>query len=168
MLRYPKLAERSFVVSSFGKTYHCTGWKVGYCIAPENLMVEFRKVHQFNVFSVNSVAQVAFAEVMKKKELYEELSAFYAGKRDFFRTAIQSSPFKLLPCEGTYFQLASYTRISDERDTDFVKRITREAGVAAIPVSVFYRHHIDNSIIRFCFAKEEETLKRAAERLVRI
>lgn len=168
VLRYPKLAERSFVVSSFGKTYHCTGWKVGYCIAPENLMAEFRKVHQFNVFSVNSVMQVAFAEVMKKKELYEELSAFYAKKRDFFRTAIQSSRFKLLPCEGTYFQLASYTRISDERDTDFVKRITREAGVAAIPVSVFYRHHIDNSIIRFCFAKEEETLKRAAERLVRI
>lgn len=168
VLRYPKLAERSFVVSSFGKTYHCTGWKVGYCIAPANLMNEFRKVHQFNVFSVNSVAQVAFAEVMKRKDLYEELNVFYGQKRDYFRNAVQSSRFKLLPCEGTYFQLASYTRISDERDTEFVKRMTRDMGVAAIPVSVFYRHHIDNSIIRFCFAKEEETLKRAAEKLVRI
>ncbi len=168
VLRYPKLAERAFVVSSFGKTYHCTGWKVGYCIAPENLMSEFRKVHQFNVFSVNSVAQAAFAEVMKRTDLYEELGAFYQKKRDFFRSAIQSSRFKLLPCEGTYFQLAAYNRISEERDIEFVKRMTRDKGVAAIPVSVFYRHHIDNSVIRFCFAKEEETLKRAAELLCKI
>ncbi len=168
ILRYPKLAERAFVVSSFGKTYHCTGWKVGYCIAPENLMSEFRKVHQFNVFSVNSVAQAAFAEVIKRKELYEELGAFYQQKRDFFRSAIQSSRFKLLPCQGTYFQLAAYNRISEERDTEFVKRMTRDNGVAAIPVSVFYRHHIDNSVVRFCFAKEEETLKRAAELLCKI
>ncbi|HRG89164.1 MAG TPA: methionine aminotransferase [Chitinophagales bacterium] len=168
VLRYPKLAERSFITGSFGKTYHTTGWKVGYCIAPKNLMAEFRKVHQFNVFSVNSVAQVAFAELLKQKDLYLELNAFYQQKRDYFRRAIQSSRFNLLKCEGTYFQLVSYSKISDERDLEFVKRMTRDMGVAAIPVSVFYRHNIDNSIIRFCFAKEEETLKRAADLLVRI
>lgn len=168
VLRYPKLAERSFVVSSFGKTFHTTGWKVGYCIAPKNLMAEFRKVHQFNVFSVNSVAQIAFAEILKRKELYLELNSFYQGKRDFFQRAIQSSRFNLLKCEGTYFQLASYSRISDERDIEFVRRMTKDMGVAAIPVSVFHRSHSDNSIIRFCFAKEEETLKRAAELLTKI
>lgn len=168
VLRYPKLAERSFVVSSFGKTFHTTGWKVGYCIAPKNLMAEFRKVHQFNVFSVNSVAQIAFAEILKRKELYLELNSFYQGKRDFFQRAIQSSRFNLLKCEGTYFQLASYSRISEERDIEFVRRMTKDMGVAAIPVSVFHRSHSDNSIIRFCFAKEEETLKRAAELLTKI
>jgi len=168
VLRYPKLAERSFVIGSFGKTYHTTGWKIGYCIAPKNLMNEFRKVHQFNVFSVNSIAQVAFAEVLKRKELYLELNSFYQQKRDYFRKAIQSSRFNLLKCEGTYFQLVSYSKISDERDLEFVKRMTRDIGVAAIPVSVFYRHHIDNSIIRFCFAKEEETLKRAAEKFTKM
>ena len=168
VLRYPKLAERAFVVNSFGKTYHNTGWKVGYCIAPKNLMAEFRKVHQFNVFSVNSVAQVAFDEALKQKDLYLELNAFYQTKRDYFRQAIQSSRFKLLNCEGTYFQLAGYSRISEERDTEFVRRMTKDMGVAAIPVSVFYRHQVDNSIIRFCFAKEEETLKRAADLLIKI
>lgn len=165
VLRYPKLAERSFVIGSFGKTYHTTGWKVGYCIAPKNLMNEFRKVHQFNVFSVNSVAQVAFAEIIKRKELYLELNSFYQQKRDYFRRAIQSSRFKALKCEGTYFQIVSYSKISEERDLEFVKRMTKDIGVAAIPISVFYRHHIDKSVIRFCFAKEEETLKRAAEKL---
>ena len=168
VLRYPKLAERAFVVNSFGKTYHNTGWKVGYCIAPKNLMAEFRKVHQFNVFSVNSVAQVAFDEALKQKDLYLELNAFYQAKRDYFRQAIQSSRFKLLNCEGTYFQLVSYSRISEERDVEFVRRMTKDMGVAAIPVSVFYRHQVDNSIIRFCFAKEEETLKRAADLLIKI
>ncbi len=165
VLRYPKLAERSFVIGSFGKTYHTTGWKVGYCIAPKNLMNEFRKVHQFNVFSVSSVAQVAFAEIIRREELYLELNSFYQQKRDYFRRAIQSSRFNLLKCEGTYFQLVSYSKISDERDLEFVKRMTKEKGVAAIPVSVFYRHNNDSSIIRFCFAKEEETLKRAAEKI---
>lgn len=165
VLRYPKLAERSFVIGSFGKTYHTTDWKVGYCIAPKNLMNEFRKVHQFNVFSVNSVSQVAFSEILKKKDLYLELNSFYQQKRDFFRKAIQSSRFKSLKCEGTYFQLVSYSKISQERDLEFVKRMTRDNGVAAIPISVFYRHQTDNSIIRFCFAKEEETLKRAAEKI---
>jgi methionine transaminase len=165
VLRYPKLAERSFVINSFGKIYHTTGWKVGYCIAPKNLMNEFRKVHQFNVFSVNSIAQVAFAEIMKQKEMYGELNAFYQQRRDYFRQAIQSSRLKSLKCEGTYFQLVSYSKISEERDLDFVKRMTKEIGVAAIPISVFYRQQTDNSIIRFCFAKEEETLKRAAEKI---
>ncbi|MBK7149083.1 MAG: methionine aminotransferase [Bacteroidetes bacterium] len=168
LLRYPKLAERAFVVSSFGKTYHTTGWKIGYCIAPENLMKEFRKVHQFNVFSVHSVAQAAFAELLPQKDLYLELSAFYEAKRDFFRRAIQSSRFKALKCDGTYFQLVSYARISEERDTDFTRRMTKDYGVAAIPVSVFYRHQIDNSVIRFCFAKEDETLKCAAEKILKM
>lgn len=163
VLRYPRLAERSFTVFSFGKTYHCTGWKVGYCIAPQNLMQEFRKVHQFNVFSVNTPAQATLAEAMQHKEWLEEVNVVYQKKRDFFRLAIQSSRFRLLPCEGTYFQLASYSRISEEKDTEFVVRMTRDMGVAAIPVSVFYRHHIDHSMVRFCFAKEEDTLKRAAE-----
>ena len=163
VLRFPKLAERSFVVSSFGKTYHTTGWKVGYCIAPKNLMAEFRKVHQFNVFSVNSIAQVAYHEALKHPDLYLELNAFYQQKRDYFQRAIQSSRFRLFKCDGTYFQLASYSKISDERDLEFVKRMTRDMGVAAIPISVFYRNNTDNSVIRFCFAKEEETLKRAAE-----
>jgi methionine aminotransferase len=168
VLRYPKLAERSFVINSFGKTYHTTGWKIGYCIAPQNLTTEFRKVHQFNVFSVNSVAQMAFDAIIDKHDLYLELNDFYQQKRDYFRLAIQSSRFNLLPCEGTYFQLASYSRITEEKDTEFVRRMTRDMGVAAIPVSVFYRHHVDNSVIRFCFAKEEETLKRAADLIVKM
>lgn len=167
VLRYPKLAERSFVINSFGKTYHNTGWKVGYCIAPKNLMVEFRKVHQFNVFSVNSLAQVAYDEALNHKDLYLELNTFYQAKRDYFRSAIKASRFKLLECQGTYFQLASYSRISEERDTEFVRRMTKDMGVAAIPVSVFYRHQVDNSIVRFCFAKEEETLKKAADLICR-
>jgi methionine aminotransferase len=168
ILRFPKLAERAFVINSFGKTYHNTGWKVGYCIAPKNLMAEFRKVHQFNVFSVNSIAQIAFAEIMDHKDLYLELSAFYQQKRDFFRSAIQQSRFKLLDCQGTYFQLAAYSRITEEKDTEFVRRMTKDMGVAAIPVSVFYRHQVDNSVVRFCFAKEEETLKRAADLICRM
>lgn len=165
VLRYPKLAERSFVIGSFGKTYHTTGWKVGYCIAPKDLMNEFRKVHQFNVFSVNSVAQIAFAEILKRSNFYLELNSFYQQKRDYFRKAVQASRFKLLKCEGTYFQLVSYSKISQERDLEFAKRMTKDVGVAGIPISVFYRQQIDNSILRFCFAKEEETLKRAAEKI---
>lgn len=168
VLRYPKLAERSFVINSFGKTYHTTGWKIGYCIAPQNLTAEFRKVHQFNVFSVNSAAQMAFDSILDKPDLYLELNDFYQQKRDFFRSAIQSSRLKLLPCEGTYFQLATYSKITEEKDTEFVRRMTRDMGVAAIPVSVFYRHHVDDSVIRFCFAKEEETLKRAADLIVKM
>lgn len=168
VLRFPKLAERSMVVNSFGKTYHATGWKVGYCIAPKNLTTEFRKVHQFNVFSVNSPAQFAYSEILDHPELYQELSSFYQQKRDFFRNALKASKFKLLDCQGTYFQLVSYKNISDQKDTDFTQWLTREKGVAAIPISVFYRHGIDSKIIRFCFAKENSTLEKAAELLCKI
>jgi methionine aminotransferase len=156
------------VVSSFGKTYHTTGWKIGYCIAPEDLMSEFRKIHQFNVFCVNSVCQAAFAEIILRKELYLELGAFYQHKRDFFRDALRKSRFALPESPGTYFQLASYKNISDEKDADFVRRLTVECGVAAIPVSAFYPEAVDNKVIRFCFAKEEATLKKAADLLVKI
>jgi methionine transaminase len=167
-LCYPKLAERCFTIGSFGKTYHTTGWKVGYCIGPQNLMNEFRKVHQFNVFSVNSVSQVGFAEILKRKELYQELGAFYEAKRNFLQNALQSSRFQLLKCEGTYFQLASYKNISDEDDQSFTRRMTKENGVAAIPISVFYPDQNDNRIVRFCFAKEEDTLMRGAEKLCKM
>jgi methionine aminotransferase len=162
------LAERSFVVSSFGKTYHCTGWKVGYVIAPQNLMQEFRKVHQYNVFSVSTPAQVAFAEILKEEDMYLSLSSFYETKRNYFRDALKASRFGLLECEGTYFQLASYDQISDVKDVEFAKWLTVEKRVASIPISVFYSHIPDSRVIRFCFAKEEETLKRAAEWLSKI
>jgi methionine aminotransferase len=168
VLRYPALAERSMVVGSFGKTYHATGWKVGYCIAPRELTQEFRKVHQFNVFSVNTPMQHAYSEVLKHAHLYEGLGSFYQEKRDFFRNALRGSKFDLLDCKGTYFQLASYKKISEEKDTDFVIWLTREWKVAAIPVSVFYHRHLDEKIIRFCFAKENMTLERAAEKLNKI
>jgi methionine aminotransferase len=168
VLRYPGLAGRSMVIGSFGKTYHATGWKVGYCIAPRELTAEFRKVHQFNVFSVNTPMQHAFAEILNHPHLYEELGAFYQDKRDFFRNAIKGSKFELLDTRGTYFQLVSYKKISEEKDTDFVIWLTREWKVAAIPVSVFYHRHQDDKIIRFCFAKENETLEKAVEKLCRI
>lgn len=168
VLRYPALAERSMVVGSFGKTYHATGWKVGYCIAPRELTAEFRKVHQFNVFSVNTPMQHAYAEILAYPQLYQQLGAFYQEKRDFFRNAIKGSKFELLDCKGTYFQLASFKKISEEKDTDFVIWLTREWKVAAIPISVFYHRHLDEKIIRFCFAKENETLEKAAEKLCKI
>ncbi len=168
VLRYPALAERSMVVGSFGKTYHATGWKVGYCIAPKELMAEFRKVHQFNVFSVNMPMQHAYAEILQHPHLYEGLPAFYQEKRDFFRNAMKGSKFDLLDTRGTYFQLASYKNITDEKDTEVVKWLTKEFKVAAIPVSVFYHKTLDPKVIRFCFAKENETLERAAEQLCKI
>ena len=168
VLCYPRLAERSMVVSSFGKTYHATGWKVGYCIAPTELATEFRKAHQYNVFSVHTPTQYAYAEILKQPEIYEELPGFYQAKRDFFRTAVQGSKFDLLDCKGTYFQLASYKRVSDEKDTDFVKWLTKEMKIATIPISVFYHQHLDQKVIRFCFAKEQETLEKAAEKLHRV
>ncbi|MBS1684642.1 MAG: methionine aminotransferase [Bacteroidetes bacterium] len=168
VLRYPRLAERSVVVGSFGKTYHATGWKIGYAIAPRELMAEFRKVHQFNVFSVNTPMQYAYAEILQRPDLYEGLSSFYQEKRDFFRTAMKGSKFELLDTQGTYFQLASYKSITDEKDTEVVKWLTKEFKVAAIPVSVFYHKNLDQKIIRFCFAKENETLEKAAEQLSKI
>ena len=166
--RYPKLAERSFVVFSFGKTYHATGWKMGYILSPEKLMKEFRRVHQFNVFSVNTPIQHALAEYMKEKKHYDKLPAFYQAKRDYFLKQIKGSRFKPLPCSGSYFQLLDYSKISDEKDTEFAKRVTIEFGVASIPVSVFYNRPPDQKLLRFCFAKEDSLLKDAADKLKKI
>lgn len=165
VVRHPGLAERSFVVSSFGKTYHVTGWKIAYCLAPRELMAEFRKAHQFVVFCVNHPVQLALAEFMQERERYLGLAAFYQEKRDFFRQQLDGSRFELLPCAGTYFQSVRYAAISGEPDRDFVERLTKEHGVAAIPFSAFYRDGRDDQVIRFCFAKGEETLASAGERL---
>lgn len=159
------LREKSFIVSSFGKTYHTTGWKMGYCLAPQYLMNEFYKVHQFNVFSVNTPIQMAFAEILKNESLYLNLPHFYQEKRDYFRKLISSSRFKILPCSGTYFQLLDYSDISNEQDVEFAKRLTIEKGIAAIPISVFYNNKTDNKILRFCFAKNQKTLEMAAEKI---
>ena len=164
--RYPKLAERSIVVSSFGKTYHNTGWKIGHVLAPKELMSEFRKVHQFNVFSVNTPAQYALADFLQEKEHYLELSAFYQEKRNTFNRLLQGSNFKIRPSEGTYFQLLDYSDISDEKDTDYAIRLTKEVGVASIPVSVFYHEKNEDRFLRFCFAKADETMEKAAEKLM--
>ena len=168
VLRYPGLAERAFVVSSFGKTYHITGWKVAYCLAPRELMAEFRKAHQFIVFTVHAPSQYALAEFMKRPGWYEQLKALYQGKRDIFRQALAGSRFELLPCQGTYFQCVKYGAISDEGDRAFVERLTREHGVAAIPVSAFYPDGEDHGVIRFCFAKSAATLEQALERLIKL
>lgn len=161
--RYPELAERSFIISSFGKTYHVTGWKIGYCLAPKQLMEEFRKAHQFIVFTCNTAVQFALADFMQEASHHLELAAFYQVKRDFFVGAIAHSRFVPLPSKGTYFQLCSYEAISREPDVEFTQRMTRESAVAAIPVSVFYRDKEDNRVIRFCFAKSEQTLAKAAQ-----
>lgn len=168
ILRYPDLLERSFVSFSFGKVYHCTGWKLGYSVSSPTLMQEFRKVHQFNCFSCHTPTQVALAEYMRDKETYLGLSGFLQHKRDHFARLMEPTRFTPLPSYGSFFQLYRYDRISDEPDKDFVLRITKEYGVAAIPVSVFYQDGNDNRVIRFCFAKKEETLERAAERLIKI
>ena len=166
--RFPELAARSFVISSFGKTYHVTGWKVGYVLAPRELTVEFRRAHQFVVFTVNTPVQLALAEYLDDRSRYLELSAFYQRKRDFFRAGLASSRFELLPCAGTYFQLASYRRITDEPDATLAERLTREIGVASIPVSAFYEDPPRDRVLRFCFAKSEDTLARACERLAKV
>jgi methionine aminotransferase len=166
--RYPELAERSYIVSSFGKTYHVTGWKMGYCVAPRALMTEFRKVHQFNSFTANTPVQYAFAEYMQDQDAYLGLSAFYQRKRDLFNERMQGSRFTLMPNSGTFFQLYRYDAISDEKDTDLAIRLTKEHGVASIPVSVFYHEPVYDRVIRFCFAKKEETLVRGAEILSRV
>ena len=165
---FPGLAERSFVVSSFGKTYHVTGWKTGYVLAPRELMAEFRKVHQFNAFVTNSPVQYALAEYMQDRDAYLTLAAFYQKKRDFFLEGVKASRFQPLPSRGTFFQNLCYDRISDEKDSDLAIRLTRERGVASIPVSVFYREPPAHRVLRFCFAKSEDTLARGAEILCRI
>ena len=166
--RHPQLAERSFVVSSFGKTYHVTGWKLGYVVAPEDLMAEFRKVHQYNVFCINHPMQAAVTEFLDNKDHYLELSAFYAQKRNLFLDLIKESRFTFQPSAGTYFQNLNYADISDEADTDFAVRLTKEHKIASIPLSVFYRDGYDHKMLRFCFAKENDTLKKAAEILCKI
>lgn len=168
MLRYPDLAERSFVCFSFGKTYHCTGWKLGYCITSPELTKEFRKVHQFNCFSCHSPSQVALAEFLKNKDAYLSLGSMMQAKRDYFVNLMKDTRFELLSSKGSYFICAKYDRISDEKDTDFAIRITKEYGVAMIPVSVFYKKATDNNVVRFCFCKKNETLTAAVEKLARI
>ncbi|MBN8557951.1 MAG: pyridoxal phosphate-dependent aminotransferase [Proteobacteria bacterium] len=170
--RYPGLAARSFIISSFGKTYHVTGWKVGYVAAPAPLTAEFRKVHQFNVFTVNTPMQHGLAAYMADPQPYLGLPAFYAAKRDLFRAGLAQTRFRLLPCEGTYFQTASYADLAGpERDlseADFCQWLTREVGVAAIPLSAFYGDGFDQKTIRFCFAKQDDTLRAALGRLARL
>ncbi|QRQ86484.1 pyridoxal phosphate-dependent aminotransferase [Cupriavidus oxalaticus] len=163
--RHPELARRSFVISSFGKTYHVTGWKIGYVAAPVALMAEFRKVHQFNVFTVNTPVQHGLADYMADPAPYLQLPAFYQAKRDVFRAGLAGSRFKLLPSDGTYFQCVDYSAISDLSEADFAMWLTREIGVAAIPVSAFYSQPRESGVVRFCFAKKEETLALALERL---
>lgn len=165
VLRYPELFERSIAVYSFGKTFHSTGWKIGYCVGPKILMDEFRKVHQFNVFCVNSFVQYALADYLQDPAPYMNLPQFYQQKRDFLANALDGSRLKPLPSEGTYFQLFDYSAISDEKDTDFTIRMTTEFGVAAIPPSVFYSNGQQDQVIRLCFAKTEDMLAAAAERL---
>ena len=162
-----KLWNRSITVSSFGKSFHITGWKIGYIIAPEHLMKEIKKVHQFLVFSVNSISQVAISEYLDIVDVYS-LGNFYQQKRDFFRNLLKETKLQLLPCEGTYFQVASYANISSEDDFTFTKRLVTEFGVAAIPISPFYADGRDTKCIRFCFAKDDATLIQAAERLMKL
>ncbi|WP_018410365.1 methionine aminotransferase [Methyloversatilis thermotolerans] len=165
--RLPELARRTLVVSSFGKTFHVTGWKVGFVCAPAALSVEFRRVHQFNVFAVNTPCQLGLADYMQHAARYLQLGAFYQKKRDAFRAALQGSAFELLACSGTYFQLARHEAIAREGDQAFVRRLMREAGVASIPVSAFYHDAHDPGLVRFCFAKSDALLEQACERLRR-
>jgi methionine aminotransferase len=166
--RFKGLAERSFTIASFGKTFHSTGWKLGYCIAPKELMAEFRKIHQFIVFSANHPIQRALATYMRNSENYMELPDFYQKKRDFFLNAIRGTKFTSIPSKGTYFQLLGYESISKENDFDFAVRLTKEKKIASIPISVFYKNKTDNNLLRFCFAKDEDTLYKAAEILNQI
>jgi methionine aminotransferase len=163
--RYPEVRNRSFVVSSFGKTYHVTGWKVGYVAAPAELTAEFRKVHQFNVFTVNTPMQHGLAAYMADPAPYLELPAFYEHKRNRFRAGLEKTRFTLLPASGTYFQCVDYRAVSDLSELEFAKWLTTEIGVAAIPVSAFYQQPKESGIVRFCFAKRDQTLDLALERL---
>lgn len=165
---YPELRERSFIVASFGKLLHATGWKIGYCLAPENLMKEFRKTHQFNVFCVNNPMQWAIAEFLKSKDAYSDINGLFQQKRDFFKDLLKGSKLALLPCNGSYFQCVSYENISDEKDLVFAERLIKEYKVAGIPISSFYQRNTDNNLLRFCFAKKNETLEQAAIQLLKI
>ena len=168
ILRYPDLAERSFVCFSFGKVYHCTGWKLGYCVAPELLTSEFRKIHQYNCFSCHTPSQVGLAAFLSNKESYTSLGSFLQKKRDYFLELMKSTRFTMKESYGSYFICASYERITDEKDSDLAIRLTKEAGVASIPVSAFYQSAKDDHVLRFCFCKKEETLERAVEKLAKV
>ncbi|HEY0055957.1 MAG TPA: methionine aminotransferase [Pedobacter sp.] len=168
MAKFPELRERSFIIASFGKLFHNTGWKVGYCLAPQQLMKEFRKIHQYLVFSVNAPVQYAIADMLLEKEYYLTLKSFFTQKRNSFRDLLQQTRFQLLPCEGSYFQCASIKNITEEKDVDFAKRLTLDFGVAVIPTSAFYLKSSDFSVIRFCFAKKQETLETAVMRLTKV
>lgn len=168
VVRFKSLAAQSIIVSSFGKTIHATGWKIGYVAAPKELMMEFRKVHQFLVFCVNHPFQLALADYLKDESTYKGLHQFYQTKRDYFKGLISTSRFNLELCTGTYFQLLNYKKITDEKDTDFAVRLTKEKGLASIPLSVFYSNQQQQHLLRFCFAKKEETLEKAAEILCKI
>ena len=166
--RYPELRERSFITASFGKLLHATGWKVGYCLAPEWLMKEFRKIHQFEVFSVNSFVQYAISDFLKNDRNYLEIRDFFQVKKDFFAALMKETRFDLLTCHGSYFQSVQYGKISNEKDTDLAIRLIKEFGVAGIPVSAFYSKGTDDHVLRFCFAKKKETLEKAVENLVKV
>lgn len=165
ILRYPELFLRSFVCFSFGKTYHCTGWKLGYCIAPDYLMKEFRKIHQYNCFSVDTPKQVALAAYLQYKESYLSLGNLLQKKRDFFRELMKDTPFKCIPSHGSYFECYSYANFSEEADMELAIKLTKEYGIASIPISVFYKNGEDNKVLRFCFAKKEETLIKSVSKL---
>ncbi len=167
ILRHLDLLERSFVCFSFGKTYHCTGWKLGYCIASASLMAEFRKVHQFNCFSCDTPKQVALAEYILHKDAYLSLGKLLQQKRNYFRSLMAGTPFKLIPSHGSYFECYSYDGVTNEGDMHLAIRLIKQYGVAAIPVSAFYKDATDNKVLRFCFAKKEETLEKAIEGLLK-
>ena len=165
---FSNLKERSFITSSFGKTFHNTGWKMGYCVAPKELMHEFRKVHQFNVFCANHPMQIAFAEYLKNTKNYLSLNTFYQEKRDFFLQSIKDSRFTCIPSTGTYFQLLDYSSISNQNDLDMAKKLVKENQLASIPISAFNKNALETKVLRFCFAKKKETLEKAAEILCKL
>ena len=166
--QYPELKNRSLLVASFGKLFHVTGWKVGYCAAPKYMTPEFRKVHQFNVFSVNTPIQMALSEYMKNDDHYNHLSQFFQEKRDFLRQGLATTSFELLDCEGTYFQALKYDKISDKNDFDFANELTINHKVASVPFSSFYKNKLNEHVIRLCFAKKQETLEKAIENLSKL
>lgn len=168
ILKYPDLMERSFVCFSFGKVYHCTGWKLGYCISSPTLISEFRKIHQFNAFTCDTPKQVALASFLKKRENYLELGSFLQKKRDYFQQGMSQTKLKPLQTHGSYFQIYSYEGLSDQTEKDFAVHLTKEFGVATIPVASFYHEDVNNQVLRFCFSKKEETLDAAIERLVKL
>jgi methionine aminotransferase len=166
--RYPKLAQRSIIVSSFGKTYHTTGWKMGYLLAPENIMAQIRKAYQFMAFAANTPIQYAYAEILQNKDLYLGLGSFYQEKRDLFRKGLKSSKFKMIDCNGSYFQSVTYEKISELSDVEMANYLCKEIGVASIPVSAFYMRKTDHKVLRFCFAKSNETLNKALDILCKL